>query len=243
MTIHPPLLFDDVRALSFDCYGTLIDWETGIVNALQPWSAWRGIDTTSDALLTSFSSHEHVVEAESPSMLYPQVLAATLPRIAAEFGHTATNSECAEFGASVGDWPAFADTAVALRRLQERFKLVIVSNVDRASFAASNRRLGVEFDLVITAEDVGAYKPRHDHFVEMFEQLPSIGVQRSGVLHVAQSLFHDHGPAQELGLASVWIDRRGEREGSGATPPVHVHVPDRYPSLAAFADDALGSVQ
>lgn len=229
-----------VRALSFDCYGTLIDWEAGIVQALQPWSAWHDIEASNDELLTLFSRHEHVVQQESPTMRYPDVLARSLRRIAAEFGTTASAAECEEFGASVGAWPAFTDTAVALRRLHERYRLIIVSNIDRASFAASNRRLGVEFDLVITAEDAGAYKPRHDHFMVMFAQLPSIEVERHETLHVAQSLFHDHGPAQALGLSSVWIDRRGERPGTGATPPVDIHVQDRFASLAAFADAALG---
>ncbi len=232
--------YASVRALSFDCYGTLIDWEAGIVQALQPWSAWRGIEASSDALLMLFSKHEHVVQRESPTMRYPDVLATSLHRIATEFGVTATDVECEEFGKSVGAWPAFADTASALRRLHEHYRLIIVSNIDRASFAASNRRLGVDFDLVVTAEEVGAYKPRHDHFVSMFAQLPSIGVEREQTLHVAQSLFHDHGPAQALGLPSVWIDRRGGRAGTGATPSVDVQVHDRFDSLAAFANAALG---
>lgn len=243
MTSPEPIRFDDVRALSFDCYGTLIDWETGIVNALQPWCAWRGIETSNDTLLASFGAHEHVVEAESPAMLYPQVLAASLRRIAADFGSDATDVECGEFGSSVGAWPAFADTARALRRLRERYKLIVVSNVDRASFAASNRRLGVEFDLVITAEDVRAYKPRHEHFESMFDRLGELGLGRHELVHVAQSVFHDHGPAQQLGLPSVWIDRRGDRPGTGATPAVAVTVPDRFASLTAFVDAALGDSQ
>jgi 2-haloacid dehalogenase len=233
--------FKNFNALSFDCYGTLIDWETGILNALQPWAAWRGISASPDQLLTSFSTHENVVEGESPAMLYPDVLAHSLRRIAADYGTDASDRECDEFGASVGAWPAFADTALALRRLKARFTLIIVSNVDRTSFAGSNRRLGVEFDLIVTAEDVHAYKPRLEHFTAMFDQLPSLGVTQPHLLHVAQSLFHDHGPAQQLGLPSVWIDRREGKAGTGATPPVDVHVPDRFGSLQAFADAALGS--
>ena len=232
--------FEGVRALSFDCYGTLIDWESGIVQALQPWSAWRDITASRDELLTAFSAHEHVVQLESPTMRYPDVLATSLHRIAAEFGVAATDTECEEFGASVGTWLAFADTALALRRLHGRYRLIIVSNIDRASFAASNRRLGVTFDLVITAEDVGAYKPQHDHFVSMFAQLPKIGVERAETLHVAQSLFHDHGPARALGLPSVWIDRRNGKAGTGATPPADIHVRHRFDSLSSFADAALG---
>ena len=231
--------FDTYRALSFDCYGTLIDWETGIINALQPWSAWRGLDRSSSELLELYGKHESQVEAEHPAMPYPEVLAEVLRRLAASLGLDASDAECGEFGASVAAWPAFADTALALRRLKERYRLVIVSNVDRASFARSNRRLGVEFDLVITAEDVGSYKPALGHFDALFEQLPALAVERSELLHVAQSLFHDHEPARRLGLPSVWIDRRHDRDGSGATPNSDVDVAMRYRSLAEFADDAL----
>ena len=239
MTDENKSIFDGCRALSFDCYGTLIDWETGIVNALQPWCAWRGLELAADELLTLFSANEHLVEAEMPTMRYPEVLAECLRRMAADLGHTASEDECEEFGASVGAWPAFADTAFALRRLKERYRLIIVSNVDRASFARSNRRLGVEFDMIVTAEDVRAYKPRLDHFHAMFARLPDVGVARNEIVHVAQSLFHDHGPARELGLPSAWIDRRGGRAGTGATPPVTVEVGLRFNSLAAFADAAL----
>jgi 2-haloacid dehalogenase len=231
--------YDSFKALSFDCYGTLIDWETGIVQSLQPWCAWRGIDLSATDLLELFGRHENVVEAEHPTMLYPDVLAESLRRMAVAFEVGTNDTECAEFGASVIAWPAFADTALALRRLKQRYRLIILSNIDRASFARSNRRLGVEFDLVITAEDVGSYKPSLGHFDALFQQLPSIGVERTELLHVAQSLFHDHGPAQKLGLPSVWIDRRHGRVGSGATPATDVDVPWRYSSLAEFADDAV----
>ena len=231
--------FDTYRALSFDCYGTLIDWETGILNALQPWASWRGVDRSANELLERYAAHESQVEAEHPAMPYPHVLAATLRRLASSLELDVTDAECHEFGASVGEWPAFADTAVALRRLHERYRLIIVSNVDRASFAASNRRLGVDFDLAVTAEDVGSYKPALGHFDALLDRLPTLGVGRGELLHVAQSLFHDHEPARRLGLPSVWIDRRHGREGSGATPPSDVEVAIRYESLAEFADAAL----
>jgi 2-haloacid dehalogenase len=231
--------FDTYRALSFDCYGTLIDWETGIVNALQPWSAWRGVDRSSSELLELYGQHECRIEAQHPAMPYPEVLAEVMRRLATSLDLDASDAECAEFGSSVAAWPAFADTARALRRLKERYRLIIVSNVDRASFARSNRRLGVDFDVVITAEDVGSYKPALGHFDALFEQLPTLGVERGELLHVAQSLFHDHQPARHLGLPSAWIDRRHDRDGSGATPPSDVDVTMRFRSLAEFADDAL----
>jgi 2-haloalkanoic acid dehalogenase type II len=139
----------------------------------------------------------------------------------------------------VGDWPAFPDSAAALTRLGNHFRLIIVSNVDRASFAASNQRLGVTFDKVITAEDVGAYKPRAPHFEALFGILAEMGLDRRHLLHVAQSLFHDHEPAHRYGLPSVWIDRGRGRSDVGATPaPASPIEPRwRFETLEAFADE------
>jgi 2-haloalkanoic acid dehalogenase type II len=233
--------FTPYRALSFDCYGTLIDWETGIRQALQPWAAERRVATAADELLDRFGAHENVIETETPALPYPQVLAEALRRIGADIGVEVSDSDAADFGSSVGSWPAFADTAAALWRLHHRFKLIILSNIDRAPFARSNRRLGVTFDLVITAEDVGSYKPAPGHFDRLLDEIGSIGVDRSQVLHVAQSLFHDHGPAQRLGLPSVWIDRYGTPAGTGASPTTDVVMDWTYPTMAALADDAVGS--
>jgi 2-haloacid dehalogenase len=228
--------FEPYRALSFDCYGTLIDWRTGILQGLQPWRAWRDLTASDAELLELFNRHESATEAEHPTMLYPDVLAESLRRIASSLSLDATADECTEFGASVGAWPAFADTAIALRRLQRRYRLIIVSNVNLASFARSNRRLGVDFDLVITAEQVGSYKPARGHFDALFAQLPGLGVERSELLHVAQSLFHDHVPAKQLSLPSVWIDRDDREDAALA---VDVDLNARYTSMAAFADAAL----
>ena len=231
----------NVTALSFDCYGTLIDWESGIVAALQPFLARNWLDLDREDLLALFGKHETVVEAERPADRYPEILAGTMRRMAADLGVEATEAGCAAFGASVPDWPAFPDSAAALSRLKPRFKLIILSNVDRASFAESRTRLGVDFDLVITAEDVGAYKPDQSNFDRLFAELPSIGVERSQLVHVAESLYHDHGPAQANNLPSVWIHRRFGKDGSGAThPPAGVREPEwRFTSMAAFAGAAL----
>jgi 2-haloalkanoic acid dehalogenase type II len=230
-----------IQALSFDCYGTLIDWETGIWEALQPWVARTSLQLDREALLAQFGGVETIVETQQPDLRYPLVLAETLRRMAENLGVDVTDDELAAFGASVGNWPAFPDSAGALRRLRERFKLIILSNVDRASFAKSNTKLGVDFDLIITAEDVGAYKPSQRNFDRLFAEIGSIGVSKDDLVHVAESLFHDHGPAQANHLASVWIHRRHAKEGSGAThPPVGVREPDwRFESMAAFADAAL----
>ncbi len=229
------------RALSFDCYGTLIDWEAGLTAALRRWADRRGAEATDAELLDAVAAVESVVQAEQPSLRYPLVLAESLRRVGAAQGAAVSDDDAREFGASVPDWPAFADSAEALARLQERYRLIILSNIDRESFAASNRRLGVTFDLIITAEDVGSYKPSDRNFEVLLERIGELGVERGELLHVAQSLFHDHEPAKRFGLPTVWIDRRHDRDGFGATPPPATDVrPDwRFPSMAAFADAAL----
>ena len=135
-----------------------------------------------------------------------------------------------------GAWPAFPDSAGALARLHERFRLAVITNCDDDLFAASNDRLGVTFDHVVTAQQVGAYKPSERNFEVAFER---IGLPRERILHVAQSLFHDHVPAKRLGMTTGWIDRRHGRSGSGATPPAEARPDMVVPSMAAFAELAL----
>ncbi len=228
------------RALSFDCYGTLIDWETGIAAELAPWAERHGITAGREELLAAFGSSETGVEQEHPTMRYPEVLGVVLDRIAARFGTTATAAERESFGSSVARWPAFPDSAEALARLHERCRLVILSNIDRASFAASQDILQTEFDLVITAEDVGSYKPDPANFAALLEGVGGLGISSDELLHVAESLYHDHEPARAIGLDSVWIHRRHDRAGGhGATaPPADPGFlpPRRYASLMEFAD-------
>jgi len=181
-----------------------------------------------------------------PATRYSELLGHVLIDVAAELGAMADDADRRAFGGSVGDWPAFPDSTAALKRLKKHYKLCILSNVDNASFAHSNRRLGVEFDLIVTAEDVGSYKPILNHFHRGFRELEGMGVARDDILHVAQSLHHDHVPAKKLGLPSVWINRRaGLGGGWGATvpPPEPVEPVLEFPSMAAFADavdDAFG---
>ena len=137
------------------------------------------------------------------------------------------------FGGSVADWPAFPDSASALARLQARYALVVITNCDDDLFAASNERLGVEFAHVITAQQAGSYKPSHHNFELAFER---IGAPRERILHVAQSLFHDHVPAKALGLSTVWVNRRHDRPGSGATPPAEATPDLVVPDMATLAD-------
>jgi 2-haloacid dehalogenase len=233
--------FDRFEAMSFDCYGTLIDWETGIANALRPWATRNGVDLGDQALIAAHGRHETHVQDDMPGALYPVVLGETLRRIGAALEVPVTDADAEAYGASVKDWPAFPDTAPALARLATRFKLIILSNIDRASFAASNPRLGVTFDAIVTAEDVGSYKPRMGHFDRLFVEIERLGVARDQLVHVAESLFHDHQPAAALGLPSVWIHRRHDKGGAGATasPAGDVTPTWRFTSMADFADAAV----
>jgi 2-haloacid dehalogenase len=233
--------FDRFTAMSFDCYGTLIDWETGIANAMRPWATSNGLDFDDQALIAAHGRYETHVQDEMPGALYPVILGETLRRVGSELGAKVTDADAATYGASVKDWPAFPDTAAALKRLSTRFKLIILSNIDRASFAASKPRLGVDFDAIITAEDVGSYKPQRGHFDRLFEEIERLGVAREQLVHVAESLFHDHEPAAVLGLPSVWIHRRHDKGGTGATatPSTDVSPTWRFTSMAEFAEAAV----
>jgi len=228
----------DFDVLTFDCYGTLIDWESGILAALAPWRKRAGVALGDEALLTLFSEVESKIEAERPTLLYSDLLTATLLEMGVRSGLPATPAEAAAFGQSVKDWPAFPDSAEALAYLKQHYKLAILSNVDRASFAHSARRLGQSFDLVVTAQDVGSYKPALAHFEVALARLAAMGIPKPKVLHTAQSLFHDHVPAKKMGLTSFWIDRRAGKTGTGATkPPPEKVKPDwTAPSMAAMVE-------
>jgi 2-haloalkanoic acid dehalogenase type II len=225
----------DFSTLTFDCYGTLIDWESGILAALGPWRRRARIAADDETLLAAFGEVESATEAAQPKLLYSDLLAEVQKTLGKRFGASATDDEAKTFGASVKDWPAFPDSAEALAYLKRHYKLVILSNVDRASFAHSARKLGVDFDLVVTAQDVGSYKPNLAHFNVGLERLAAMGVPKAKVLHVAQSLFHDHVPAKQVGLPSLWINRRTGKAGAGATPAAAPVKPDlEVPSMAAF---------
>jgi 2-haloacid dehalogenase len=206
------------KALSFDCYGTLIDWEAGIAAVLGPWAREVGLDLDDERLLEAYAGNEATVERDQPTALYPEVLAAAFRRTGEGLGRTVDDAWAERLGGSLPDWPAFPDAAAALASLAAHYRLIIVSNVHRAGLAASNRHLRGRFAAVITAEDVGAYKPAGNHFRALLRTLDDLGIAPGELLHVAQSLFHDHVPARQAGLASVWINRRHDRPGWGATP-------------------------
>lgn len=230
--------FTAFDALTFDCYGTIIDWERGILDVLRPWADRAECPATDADLLRAFARAEPECEARTPGKPYRLLLRDVMRETARLAGGAASDADAAALGGSVGDWPPFPDSARALARLRLRYKLIIVSNVDGASFAGSQQRLGVEFDAVVTAEEVGAYKPDHAMFRAAFEAAAGLGVGRERVLHVAQSLYHDHAPAKALGMTTVWVDRPPLVPGSGATrdPGVRVRPDVVVRSLGELAD-------
>ena len=219
------------EALTFDCYGTLIDWEAGILAGIRPVLDARGVKATDDELLGEFATAEATLEA-GPYLRYREILGRCLREVAADHAVAPDLADVAAFADSVGDWPAFPDSTDALARLHERFRLGVITNCDDDLFARSAARLGTTFDAVVTAESVGAYKPDPRGFGVAFERL---GLPPERVLHVAQSLFHDHVPAKRLGLTTVWIDRRHDRPGTGATPPADATPDATFPDMASFA--------
>ncbi len=199
-----------VEALSFDCYGTLIDWETGILAVLRPWATEAGIDADDESLLAAFAESEAAAERELPTLRYPNILAEAFRRVGTRLGAEVNDEWASRLGGSVGDWPAFDDSPAALATLAAHYTLIIVSNVHREGFAASNRRLHGRFAAVITAEDVGAYKPADPHFDALDRTIAELGIEPDQSLHVAQSLFHDHGPARRPRNA-VGVDQPARR--------------------------------
>jgi 2-haloacid dehalogenase len=229
----PTLDLDGVEALTFDCYGTLIDWESGLSTAFESILAAHGIDADRDDVLERYARHEAAAEA-GPYLRYREVLAAGLRGVADELAFVPTADEVATFSGSVVDWPAFPDSAAALERLHQHFRLGVITNCDDDLFAASARRLRTEFDWVVTAQLAGSYKPDEANFRLALER---IGLPQERIVHVAQSLYHDHVPAKRLGFTTVWINRRHDRPGSGATPTATATPDATYPDMASFAPD------
>ncbi|MBJ3774598.1 haloacid dehalogenase type II [Acuticoccus mangrovi] len=227
----------DFKALTFDCYGTLIDWESGMVAGLSPLVSRLPQAPTRNVILETHARHESAQQRQTPGKPYKELLAVVYKRIAEEWGLTVDWSECLAYGRSVPQWPAFPDSAAALKVLKTHFKLVILSNVDNESFAGSNARLQVPFDAIYTAEDVGAYKPSDANFIYMLDKLAALGIEKGDILHTAESLFHDHVPGVRHGLATCWIYRRHADEGFGATmdPGERPTTDFRFNSMAELA--------
>lgn len=207
----------DFKALTFDVYGTLIDWETGIVNGLAPLTEKVGQSLSRDDALEAHAYYESSAQRQTPTKAYSDILALVYKRLSEEWGVAVSWDECLTYGASIRHWPAFDDSVEALRYLKQHYKLVVLSNVDNASFAHSNDKLQAPFDAIYTAGDIGSYKPDPRNFEYLIENLARIGIAKDEILHTAESLFHDHVPANKSGLANCWIYRRHNQDGFGAT--------------------------
>ena len=221
------------KVLTFDCYGTLIDWEAGILGALRRYLSPDS--ATDDALLEEYAALEAAAEA-GPYESYRVILGRSLATVIRNHGMNLNADDMEALGGSVIDWPAFPDSADALRALATRFDLAPITNCDDDLFAASNARLGKPFKWVITAQRARSYKPSLNNFHVAFER---IGADRDEIIHVAQSLFHDHVPAKQLGLQTVWINRRAGRPGAGATPQAEGTPDATFNDMASFAAYAL----
>ncbi|MEM7034690.1 MAG: haloacid dehalogenase type II [Chloroflexota bacterium] len=228
----------DFKVLTFDCYGTLIDWESGMIAGLKPLTDQVKRDLTRDEILETHARHESSQQRQTPSKLYRDLLPIVYRRMAEEWGISVRWEDCIAYGQSIKDWPAFPDSAEALSYLKQHYKLVILSNVDQASFAYSNARLGVDFDAIYTAEDVGRYKPADANFEYMLTKLQTLGVEPAQILHTAESLFHDHQPANRHRLHTCWIYRRHAQEGYGATmdPGEMPKINFQFNSMAELAE-------
>lgn len=224
-------LLKNIDVLSFDCYGTLIDWETGLMHALRPFVEAHGITVDEGRLLELYGKLE-AAEEQGEYKNYKSVLRAVTQEIGKTLGFSVSETEAGLLVHSLGNWPPFPDTIEALQILKKKYKLAIISNTDDDLFRRTQERLGVSFDWIITAEQVGSYKPSPRNFVHALER---IGAGPERILHVAQSLYHDIPAARSMGIRTVWIDRRYKKTGSGATLPADATPDLAVPSLRTLA--------
>ncbi|HWR17408.1 MAG TPA: haloacid dehalogenase type II [Terriglobales bacterium] len=226
--------FSKFACLTFDCYGTLIDWESGILAALKPLLANHHREMGDEKLLELYGTMESQIQA-GDYMTYRHVLQRVAQKLGARLSFPLYEGEIDTLPNSMKSWPSFPDTVEALKRLKSRYKLAIVSNTDDDLFAETAKTLQVPFDFVITAEQVRSYKPSHNNFERALER---IGLPKEKVLHCAQSIYHDIVPAKALGFSTVWVNRRAGKAGGGATRPAQ-ETPDlTVTSLKELADAA-----
>jgi 2-haloacid dehalogenase len=223
--------FSQFECLTFDCYGTLIDWESGILAALKPILAVHDRLIGDEEVLELYGAIESEIEA-GDYLRYRDVLRLVAERIAARLSCALHENEIDALPESLKRWPPFPDTVEGLRRLKSRYRVAILSNTDEDLFAETAKLLAVPFDFVITAEQARSYKPSHRNF-EL--ALKRIGLPKQKILHCAQSLFHDIVPAKQLGIANVWVNRRAERKGPGATVPADAKPDATVTSLEELA--------
>jgi 2-haloacid dehalogenase len=223
--------FERFRVVSFDCYGTLIDWEFGILSALKVVFASRGIFPPDDEILARYAAYETEAEA-SAYVPYRQILRDVVRRFGAHYGFSPDMDELACLDRSLPHWRPFEDTVDVLGRLRRRFNIAVLSNVDDDLFAATRTKLGVTIDLVVTAQQVGAYKPSPAMFAALIERTTG---DPGSILHVAQSMFHDIIPGRAAGLATAWVRRTSVRADFGATPAVSAQPDLQIPDLHTLA--------
>jgi putative hydrolase of the HAD superfamily len=208
-----PLNLSDFDAVTFDVYGTLIDWEPAIVGFLRRWADGNAIPSSELDLLMAFDRARAQIQKERPAHLYPEVLRRCFDRMSAEFGVGADPEEREAFAAAPHQWPAYPDSHAGLIALQAHVRVGALSNIDNASLESSCRKLDFRFDLMVTAERVEAYKPDWPHFQTGIADLAALGIPRERILHVGQSLRADVTPANRLGLKCAWINRPGRLLG------------------------------
>ncbi len=221
--------------ISFDCYGTLIDWESGILPTMRAMLADHGKSLPDADILELYGEFE--AQAESgPYQSYQDVLQSVVRAFADRFHFQASSAEVRSLHQSVPAWPPFPDTVPALRELKKRYRLVVISNIDDALFAQTRQRLDVEFDGVITAEQARSYKPSLNNF---HMALRTLALAPDRLLHAAQSIYHDVVPARSLGIATVWVNRKSARPGVGAVRGAAGHADMEVPDLASLAAAAM----
>jgi 2-haloacid dehalogenase len=199
--------------VSFDCYGTLIDWESGILGYVRPLLRSKGRDAPDAQILNLYSELEPREQQSGSYRSYREVLVSVMHGLARELNCEVSAEEAGGLADSIAEWKPFPDTVGGLRQLKSRYKLAILSNIDDDLFAFTAKRLEVPFDLVITAQQVQAYKPSHRNFETL---LGRIGGPPEALLHAAESLYHDVAPARELGIATVWVNRRQGKPAAAA---------------------------
>lgn len=224
-------------ALSFDVYGTLIDWESGMLTGLRPLTDRLKSEMPDDVVLEMHARHESAAQEQTPGRLYSSVLATVYRRCAEELGLSVSWEECERYGTGVGNWPAFPDSADALAYLQQHYRMIVLSNVDNRSFAGAAEVLKIAWDGVFTAEDIGSYKPAQRNFDYLLAGIARMGIAKQRLLHTAESMFHDHVPSRANGLSNAWIYRRHAKQGFGATmdPGKLAETTFRFNSLADMA--------
>lgn len=233
--------YDNIKIISFDCYGTLIDWESGILNALRPFFDRSKIEVSNELILNEFASQES--EAEKGSFKsYKEILKIVLIELSKNFEFELFSKEEYTISDSIKYWVPFHDSVEALKLLSTKYELAIISNIDNDLFSYSESNLKTKFSHIITAEQVGSYKPSHNNFkfaLNKFESKNKTRSEINGWLHCAQSLYHDIKPTNELKIPNVWINRRSNKKGYGATPKISATANAEFTDLMSFAIEVV----